>query len=229
VAWSPDSEELLLYVVEGPEPDSNFFDETQSHYLIYSIDREEFTRLDLGIENAVITWGRNGNELLIRRYLSEQEYVLGWLTIDDSIFEEETIVPRELGPVDETTALSTPASLILSGDTPCATNCQDIYSYEIGSGGPFFRLIRLACFPSFSHDGSKLAYAAKINTKARPTRLMIANADGSDASPLFLEDLPKIITYPAWSPTGKEIAFTYPGEAGANAVYVADVPPDLRP
>ncbi len=32
-----------------------------------------------------------------------------------------------------------------------------------------------------------------------------------------------------WSPDGSRLAFTYAGDAGANAVYVAEVPMDLRP
>ncbi len=45
---------------------------------------------------------------------------------------------------------------------------------------------------------------------------MIADADGSNPAPLFSQDLPKIITYPAWSPDGSQLAFTYRSEAGAT-------------
>lgn len=229
VAWSPDGAQLLLYVLQGPGVDPAPLSQTIAHYITYSPNDASVNALEVDVQGAVLGWGGGRPDLLVLRDLSEGQFVIGWLTLSTGNFESETVIPDDFAPLQQTTAISTNAALILSGDTPYASNCENILAYRIGSGDSFSTYIEQACFPAFSHDGSKLAYVAKVVPEAWPTRLMIADADGSNATPLFVQDLPKIITYPTWSPDGSRIAFTYPGEAGANAVYVAEIPQALRP
>jgi len=233
VAWSPARSQLLLLVRESPTTEPVEFTRARSYYLTYSPEEDVFQELKIdGVvlewssSAVVIDWGRSTSELLIERVDLDQ-IMAGWISLADGQFQAETSIPEIIAY--EAKTFSAVSGLVLSGDSQFTSMCQEILSYRIASGGAFSTAIPLACFPAFSQDGGRLAYVAKANTEARPTRLMIANADGSNPTPLFSQDLPKIITYPTWSPDGSQIAFTYGAEAGANAVYVVEVPEDLRP
>jgi len=45
---------------------------------------------------------------------------------------------------------------------------------------------------------------------------------------LFSGALPFPMSFPSWSPDGKKIAFTYGGAQNTNAIYIAEVPEELR-
>jgi len=229
VVWAPGDAGLLLRVRHGTGPGPVPITLSMWEYVLYSPSDGTFEPLDLDPGLSVIGWGRKPSELLVDRYYPPLVYVFGWQPLAGGDFEEETVVVGGVAFASETVTTSAKAGLILSGDTPSAWDCQDVVAHRIGSGGSFSTLIPLACFPTFSQDGGRLAYVAKVNSEARPTRLTIANADGSNPTPLFSQELPNVITYPAWSPDGSHIAFTYGAETGANAVYLAEVPERLRP
>jgi TolB protein len=70
--------------------------------------------------------------------------------------------------------------------------------------------------PSFSPDGSKIAYATN---KTGNMDIWVANADGSGARQLTTS--PAVDTAPAWSHTGQEIAFTS-DRGGTPQIWIMD-------
>lgn len=70
--------------------------------------------------------------------------------------------------------------------------------------------------PSYSRDGTKIAYAGMRGGNAE---IYVANADGSN--PRRLTSSPGVDTAPTWSPTGREIAFTS-DRTGAQRIWIMD-------
>jgi hypothetical protein len=58
---------------------------------------------------------------------------------------------------------------------------------------------------------------------------MITNKDGSNPISLFNDTTPHELAYPTWSPDGSQIAFTMGALENANAIYIVEVPDNLRP
>ncbi len=95
---------------------------------------------------------------------------------------------------------------------------------------------RLACgrplllwFFLAASSGARIAYAKKDRPRGEPNQLMIANSDGTDARPLFGDQVVAFLASPTWSPDGSKIAFTKGWLENANGIYVAEVPIELRP
>jgi TolB protein len=80
------------------------------------------------------------------------------------------------------------------------------------------RLIRDGGFPTWSPDGSMIAYAPPGGPSAM-SRIAIMNADGSGKRRLPHTDGGE---YPSWSPDGKRIAFNS-NLSGGPLMYIVDV------
>lgn len=95
----------------------------------------------------------------------------------------------------------------------------NIYLVDLSSGRktPVITTGSLNISPSFSPDGSKIAFARSIGDGN--TEIFISNRDGSGLQQLTHSS--GIDTNPAWSPGGREIAFTS-SRTGAPQVYIMD-------
>lgn len=83
-------------------------------------------------------------------------------------------------------------------------------------GGGRRVLVGQASDPAWSPDGSKIAYVAYVSRLAESGDIAVANADGSGARNLTATQDGEL--RPAWSPTGRVIAFTRGSEA-ASAIF----------
>jgi Tol biopolymer transport system component len=110
--------------------------------------------------------------------------------------------------------------------------CSGIWNYTIGAEGitSFIDSSELyECDPNWSWNGQKIVYTEKDPPLGAPTYLMISNADGSNPLRILEPELANYqIRYPAWSPDGTSIVFTY-GSEGASTVYIMDLPEHLWP
>lgn len=126
-------------------------------------------------------------------------------------------------------ALSPDRLRLLRGDTTDPISCNEVEWRALDGVGEFETLATMACFPAWSADGMKIAFAQKDDPRAEPNQLVVANPDGTDPQPLFGSENIAFLAWPAWSPDSTEIAFTKRGLEGVNAIYVAPVPEHLRP
>jgi WD40-like Beta Propeller Repeat len=90
----------------------------------------------------------------------------------------------------------------------------DIWSAPVAGGEPTL-LVRNASMGVVAPDGGTLAYLDSPRGYWASSRLMIANADGSDGRVLVQGDQ---IEFPRWSPDGTRIAYTDVGR-----IHVVDV------
>jgi len=119
------------------------------------------------------------------------------------------------------------------------SECSGIWRYDLDSEGPipFIDSTNLhECNPSWSWDGSKLAYTVKNPFSLDPTYLTIADADGSNPQRI-IEPMAAYyqIRDSAWSPDGTKIALVY-GLVGSgytqlhdSNLFIIDVPEHLQP
>jgi Tol biopolymer transport system component len=115
--------------------------------------------------------------------------------------------------------------------------CSGIWIYHNGSEGPIPLIDDPAfdeCDPALSADGSTLLYTVKAPGAFFPTTIMVADPDGSSPAVLFEPGGdPFQARTPSWSPDGTQIAFVYgffdETAPSYSTLYIADVPPDLRP
>ncbi len=219
VFWAPNGEKLVLYVREQvPQQDGESF-EDQYRYLVYTPSTATFD--EIALTGIAVGMGPAESEALIFRSDGTDGISLGWLNLDTGKFQgESAVVELSEGPY----ALSPNYKFLLQGDSSDNIRCRDINSLSIGSDSGFQPLISLGCYPAWSQDGSKLAYAAKGDPDFAPNRLLIANADGSGSVSIFGEERIADLAYPTWSPQGSFIAFTKGGPSGSNAIYVTEIP-----
>jgi len=103
-----------------------------------------------------------------------------------------------------------------SNDIAFASNSDgSMQIWLMNTEGSNFRkltsLIAGACQPAWSPDGNQLAFINPCKTKKdlyEGAQIYTMNADGSDIKPLPVPKNPQGDFDPAWSPKGKQIAFT---------------------
>ena len=223
VAWSPGSDKLLLYVEERVAGEGAAG--SQYSYLEYEVATREFEVL--GLVGTAIAWDDTGERLLMIRP-ADAGIELGWTAIETGDFAIELVYTGQeslLGPY----ALSPDGGTLLRGDNVQASLCNEVGSYQMGSHGAFEPYLSLACFPSWSPDGSEVVYAEKNDPKSLPSRLVVIEADGSNPRPVLGEEKYSGLSFPAWSPDGRWIAFTRTGLGNASAVYIAEAPAGTPP
>jgi hypothetical protein len=226
IAWSSKGDKLLLYFRESPNTDPAPLSERRKAYVSYEPKAGSFDEIDLIW--PVAAWSEDAFELLIAQGVDENTIALGWYPIETQEFREEIRYPFNVsfrGPY----SLSPDQRVLLQSDSSSPMSCNEIQSYTIGSHDPYTNFLSLACFPTWSPNGTKLAFTAKNDNKGLPNRLMIANSDGSNATSLFDDTTPHDLAYPTWSPDGRQIAFTMGGIENASAIYIVDVPEYLQP
>lgn len=225
VAWSIDGMSLVIGVGEAAE-----FTDTEApfysyHYVVYDLATE--TYLDLPSDVTPIGWNKNDSRILIERPSGDGLSELAWLDLKGKGFEIVGVLQREEGFFGRFT-LSPDSQFVLVSDSPLESRCNELRSYPLVDLVQSSVFLSLSCFPAWSHDGNKLAYAAKDNPQGEPNQIMIADADGSGPNSLFGDQLVPFLGYPTWAPDGTRLAFTQ-GPEGGNAVYVAELHEILRP
>ena len=218
IDWYPDGSRLLMYLAEWKAGTASGYD---YKYVIYSPSSGDTD--DLLFDGTIIAWDASGERLLVTMPLEGDEWSLGWL--DPSTGKLTTDLryrgaDRPLGDY----ALSPDDRILLQGDTPLPATCRRVFAYVLGSGRPFHVFMQEACFPAWAPDGSRLAYASPSSQGAQTLRLMVSDADGSGAHPVFATEFPGSLASPAWSHDGERIVFTNAGQGNANAVFVAAAP-----
>ena len=120
-----------------------------------------------------------------------------------------------------------PAGLIFESGSSDAQGAVDIYMVDpnnlpLNGRGKNLTLGTgwRARFPSWSCDGTKIAYHASPDS-IEDAELFIMNADGSETKQLTDNSYNDF--HPAWSPDGTQIVFTSKGRDNNNELYLMDV------
>jgi WD40 repeat protein len=225
IAWSQDGTRLLIGVGRVLTTDEAPIPFLKYSYAAYRIDTGESQMLE--DDFYPIGWNPAGTAILVETVRTEAVVSIGWFSFEASEFEE---VMREegqeefLGPY----VVSPNGAILLKTDSNLPESCDKVRRSSLQSVAQFEPFLTLACFPSWSSDGSKLAYASKDSPRSLPSQITIANSDGSDPRPLFPGQQLGEVSFPTWSPDGTQIAFVR-SSGGETAIYVADVPEELRP
>ena len=95
---------------------------------------------------------------------------------------------------------------------------------ELNTAGAEVRILThpgsCAEWPTWSHDGKKIAYAASRGSCANPSAIHVVNADGSHDKELTHHRFGTFDQAPSWSPNGDEIAFQCAGGPVFGAICV---------
>jgi len=224
IAWSPRGDSLLLYVEQRVAGEGS----AGSRYSYILFEPATRDSESLNIVGTAIAWDDAGERLLMVRPADAGGIGLGWQTIDTGDFAVELVYTEQeslFGPY----ALSPDSAKLLRGDNAQASLCDDVELYQIGTHEAFEPYLSLACFPSWSPDGSKVVYAEKDDPRNLPSRLVVIEADGSNPRSVFGEEEYSGLSFPAWSPDGRWIAFTRTGLGNASAVFIVDAPAETLP
>ena len=100
----------------------------------------------------------------------------------------------------------------------------NLYRTPVLGGAPQVTVRDVDTGITFSPDGQRISYARSNDPEVGKYRLLSANADGSEETilriaPTTLEETPLFIT---WSPDGKRIAYSAPGDA-MGAIKMFDI------
>jgi WD40 repeat protein len=226
LVWSPDGMNLVLLIREWLPEEVAASSQPQTRKISYNLDTGDFSEFE--ITGGLIAWSKDKSSLLLIHSVEDELRAIGWYEIMSEDFTQEIPYTEEDYSYWPYT-LSPDERILLRSDSPSPSRCNEVETYAMGSHEPFKPFLSLACFPAWSHDGSKLAYTAKFDMKGLPNRLMITNADGSNPISLFNDKTPHELAYPTWSPDGSQIAFTVGARENANAIYIVDVPEELQP
>ena len=226
LAWSRSGEQLLLYVRESPDENRAQLSESTDRYIVVRPMDGGFE--EISVEGAVFDWKDEDASLLLMRSNGDGLLELGWYSYLTGDFRREIIYDdsEKLGGPHR---LSPDGSALMRGNSMSPTRCTEVDKYAIGSYSEFVTILTLACYPAWSQNGTKIAFARKDHPQGEPNQIMIAGSDGSDPQPLFGNQLVAFLASPTWSPDGTVIAFTRGGLENANAIYTAPVPESMRP
>ncbi len=225
IEWSGDGRNLILAIGQLASSGESSIQFHTYSYGSYSLSSNEFS--ELPAEQFPIGWSQSSTEILVELIGADGTFSLGWLDLQNQILTDVPLQPPSggfLGPL----ILSPDDRTLLESDSHLPESCSEIRVGPLESQEDLLPFLSLACFPSWSHDGSKLAYAAKDQPRSTPNQIMIANSDGSDPRPLFPGRPVGDLGFPTWSPDGSRIAFTQ-GPNGGNAIYIAYVLREVRP
>jgi len=217
--WTPDSESIMLSIAWKTSTQGH---EGRPWLIAYNLRDGSFEDSQLG--GTPIAWNEDQTRILMVSGVDGQRTSIGWLDPLTGEFVAEIIYgPGEAyGPY----ALSPDGKALLRVAGRTTTDCT-LEILLLGVDQDFSPFIQRACQPGWSPDGTHLAYI-QTDYPSSGQWLVIADADGSNPQHLFSGALPFPMSFPSWSPDGKKIAFTYGGAQNTNAIYIAEVPEELR-
>jgi|WetSurMetagenome_2_1015567.scaffolds.fasta_scaffold39744_1 TolB protein len=94
----------------------------------------------------------------------------------------------------------------------------NIYSFVDGARLPFQTFNSTASTPSFSPDGTRIAFA--LSTPRGGLDIFVSKLDGSDRTDIT--NNPADDTSPTWAPSGRQIAFASKREDDSLQLYICD-------
>ena len=220
-SWSVETGELA-FITQVPDPTDDLPWLTKNMLSLYSPDEDELVGQ---FECGTCEWPAwlSKSTVLVNMNLGNKVFGIAFLDLQTGQFTE--LIRTDLvGPY----AASPDGNEVLMVDD----QCTGIWKYTWGSENVigFIDSSEMhECDPSWSWNGQNLVYIEKHPAIGAPTYLTISNTDGSDPLRLLEPELALYqIRYPAWSPDGTQIVFTY-GSEGASTVYIMDIPEHLRP
>lgn len=237
--WSSEGDELLLdfreVFIPTPLPSQTptplWNRQYVSHRVILDLATRDYVEIQIG-DVWPIAWLDNEVRIFgIRRgeYDQEAGYSIdsfGWYDYQADRWEENFKLSSD--NYGKTLTLSPDRITVLLGRDLSNSHCRgQVLVYQLEAETARFTDISGACFPSYSHDGSRLAFSVVPEGHIWPYGVWIAEADGSNPQPLFAVESPESTSSISWSPDGSEIAFTYGYHY--NAIYVINVPRHLQP
>ena len=224
-SWSAETGQLL-YITQVPSPTDDLPWLTKNVLSLYSPEDATIQQFECSTCEWPAWLSKSTVLVNVNLGKKDNERPDFGLALFDTTTEQLTELMKTdlIGPF----AVSPDATEILLVDD----QCSGIWNYTIGAKSitSFIDSSELhKCDPNWSWNGQKIIYIEKDPPLGAPTYLMISNADGSNPLRILEPELALYqIRYPAWSPDGTRIVFTY-GSEGASTVYIMDLPEHLRP
>ncbi|MDO8055744.1 MAG: hypothetical protein Q6361_02685 [Candidatus Hermodarchaeota archaeon] len=220
-SWSVETGQLA-FITQVPNPTDDLPWLTKNLLSLYSPKEDKFVEQFECITCEWPAWISNST-IMVNMNLGNKVFGIAIFDINTRQFTE--LVRTDLiGPY----SVSPDGKEILMVDD----QCTGIWKYTLGIES-FISFIDSSemheCDPNWSWNGQRLVYIEKDPSIGAPTYLTVSNADGSNPLRLLEPELALYqIRYPAWSPDGTRIVFTY-GSEGASTIYIMDVPEQLQP